>query len=143
MVKTEKNIIVNAPIEKVFEYINEPTSLPEVWPGMVEAMDIEKLPNGGNKFKWVYKMAGMRFEGTSEDTEFVANQRVVSKTRGGIESTLTWVTEPVDDGTKLTLKAEYIVPVPLLGRLAEAVIIKLNEHELEVLLSNLKARMEI
>jgi hypothetical protein len=34
------------------------------------------------------------------------------------------------------------VPVPVLGKLAEAVIIRQNDHEAKVLLANLKAKME-
>jgi hypothetical protein len=37
---------------------------------------------------------------------------------------------------------EYTVPIPLLGKLAEAFIRRLNENEMDVVLSNLKARME-
>ena len=142
MAKVEKTITINAPVEKVCGYINVPTNLPEIWPSMVEAKDVQPLPNGGNSFRWVYKMAGVRFEGTSEDTEVVANQRVVSKTKGGIESTVTWMFQPEADGTKVTFEAEYTVPIPLLGKLAEAFIVRQNEHEAELLLANLKARME-
>jgi uncharacterized membrane protein len=142
MAKVEKAITINAPVEKVCGYINEPTNLPEVWPSMVEAKDVQRLPNGGNRFRWVYKMAGVRFEGTSEDTEVIANQRVVSKSTGGIESTFTWTFQPEDGGTKLTVEVEYTVPIPLLGKLAEAFIVKQNEREAELLLANLKAKME-
>ena len=141
MVKAEKSIVIQAPVEKVFGYV-KPTNLPEIWPSMVEAKDVQQLPNGGNSFRWVYKMAGLRLEGTSEDTEVVANQRVVSKSQGGIESTITWMFQPENGGTKVTFEAEYTVPVPLLGKLAEAFIIKANEREAELLLANLKARME-
>ena len=142
MAKVEKTITINAPVEKVFSYVEEPTNLPEIWPSLVEAKDVQRLPNGGTSFRWVYKMAGMRFEGTSEDTDYVANQRVVSKTKGGIESTVTWMFQPEAGGTKVTYEAEYTVPIPLLGKLAEAFIVKQNEHEAELLLANLKARME-
>jgi len=142
MAKVEKAITINAPVEKVCDYINEPTNLPEVWPSMVEAKDVQRLPNGGNRFRWVYKMAGVRFEGTSEDTEVIANQRVVSKTKGGIESTVTWTFQPEAGGTKVTYEAEYTVPIPLLGKLAESFIVKQNEREAELILANLKARME-
>ena len=83
MVKGETTITINAPVERVFDYVNEPTNLPEIWPSMVEVKDVQRLPNGGNSFGWVYKMAGVRFEGISEDTEYVPNQRVVSKSTGG------------------------------------------------------------
>jgi uncharacterized membrane protein len=142
MAKLEKSIMVNAPPEKVFGYINVPTNLPEIWPSMVEAKDVERLSNGGNSFRWVYKMAGMRFKGTSEDVECVDCERVVSKTKGGIESTMVWTFEPADFGTNVTFGAEYTVPIPLLGKLAETFIVRQNEHEAEALLANLKSRME-
>lgn len=142
MAKVKKSITINASAEKVFDYVNGPTNLPEIWPSMVEAKDVQRLPNGGHRFGWVYKMAGMRFEGTSEDTECVANERVVSETKGGIQSTIAWILQPEAGGTRVTFDAEYTVPIPLLGKLAEAFIVRQNEHEAEALLANLKARME-
>ena len=109
---------------------------------MVEAKDVQPLPNGGNRFGWVYKMVGMRLEGTSKTTEYVTNQRTVAKTKGGIESTITWMFQPEAGGTRVTFGAEYSVPIPLLGKLAEAFIVKANEGEAELILANLKARME-
>ena len=71
MAKTVKTITIKAPVEKVYDYISEPTNLPEIWPSLVEVKDVQKLPSGGTKERWVYKMAGIRLEGTSEseDTE--------------------------------------------------------------------------
>ena len=142
MAKVSKTITINAPVEKVFGYIDEPTNLPEIWPSLVEIKDVQPLPNGGHSDRWVYKMAGIRFEGTSEGTEHVANQRIVSKTKGGVESTQTWRFQPEAGGTKVTFEVEYTVPIPVLGKLAEAVIVKMNEHEGDLILANLKARME-
>jgi uncharacterized membrane protein len=143
MIKTVKSITIKAPVEKVFDYLSEPTNLPEIWPSLVEIKDVQKLPSGGTKNRWVYKMAGIRLEGTSEEIEYVPNQRFVSKTKGGIESTQTWMFQPEAGGTKVTLEVEYTVPIPVLGKLAEAIIVKMNEHEGELILANLKARMEV
>ena len=137
-----KSIKINVPAERIFAYIQIPNNLLEIWPSMIEVKDIQPLPNGGNKYGWVYKMAGMRFEGVSEDTEIVANQRAVSKTEGGINSEITWEFQSEEGGTNVSLKAEYTVPIPLIGKLAEAVIVKLNENEGDAILANLKARME-
>ena len=142
MAKVERSIIIDAPAEKIFGYINVPDNLLEIWPSMVEVKDVKRLPNGGNEFRWVFKMVGMHFEGTSVDAELVANQRVVSRTKGGIQSTITWTLQPENGGTKATFVAEYTVPIPLLGKLAEAFIVKANEGETELLLANLKARIE-
>jgi uncharacterized membrane protein len=126
----------------VFSFMTNPVNLPEVWPSMVEVKDVKPAPVGGNNFSWVYKMAGIKFEGATETTEFILNQREVNKSTKGIKSTFVWQYEAHDGGTKLTVEVEYVVPVPLLGKLAESFIIKQNEHEAEALLANLKARME-
>ncbi len=142
MATVSKSITINAPIEKVFKYTAEQSNLPEIWPSLVENKVVERLPNGGTKAQFVYKMAGMRFEGISEDTEFIPNQRVVSKTEGGVESEITWEYQPEGEATKVTFGGEYTVPIPLLGKLAEKFIVKQNENEAETILANLKARME-
>jgi uncharacterized membrane protein len=142
MSKLEKTITIHAPAEKIFGYISKPTDLPEIWPSMVEVKDVKELPNGGHHFHWVYKMAGMRFEGDTDDVEYVANERIVSKSMGGIESTIAWKFQPKNGDTLVTVDVDYHVPIPLLGKLAEAFIVKQNEHEAETILSNLKDRME-
>ena len=141
MAKAESSITINAPVEKVCSYIR-PENLPEFWPSLVEVKDVQQLPNGGYSNKWVYKMAGMRFEGSSEDVEVVPNERLVSKTKGGIESTQNWMFKAEGSGTKVTFSVEYNIPIPVLGKLAEAIVVKMNEHEGELLLANLKARIE-
>ncbi len=142
MATVERSITINAPVEKVFGYVGEPTNLLEIWPSLVEAKDVQRLPTGGHRFRWVYKMAGVRLAGTSEDAEYVANQRIVAKTTGGIGSTVTWRFQPEGSGTKVSVEADYSVPVPVLGKLAEALVVRQNEREAELVLANLKARLE-
>jgi uncharacterized membrane protein len=143
MAKITRSISISAPVEKVFAYMDDPTHMPEFWPSMIEVKDVKQAPEGvGSTFGWVYKMAGMRFEGVSETTEHIPNQRTATRSTKGIQSTFVWTYEPEDGGTKLTSEVEYVVPIPLLGRLAEAFILKQNEHEAETMLANLKARME-
>jgi len=143
MVKIERTTMINAPVEKVFEYLLQPTNLPEIWPSMVEVKDFKDTPEHvGSTYNWVYKMAGVHFKGASECVEFVANKRTVTNSAGGITSTFDYTFEPVDGQTRLIQKIQYIIPIPLLGKLAEAFIRKQNEHEADVLLANLKARME-
>jgi carbon monoxide dehydrogenase subunit G len=142
MTKLTKTINIEAPVDKVFDVIIEPTNLIEVWPSLVETHDIERLPNGGTKFNWKYKMAGMTFDGISEDIEVIDGKRVFSKTEGGIPGTVTWTTEQEEQGTKVTFETDYIIPVPVLGKLAENIVVKANEREINTLLENLKDRLE-
>jgi uncharacterized protein YndB with AHSA1/START domain len=140
--QVEKEVVIKAPPDKVFGYVTVPTNLPEIWPSLVDVTDVKPLPNGGNRFNWTYKMAGMHFRGTSEDTEVVPNEQVVSTNKGGIESIITWCFQPDYGGTRVSFQADYTVPIPLLGKLAEGFVVRQNEREAELLLANLRARME-
>lgn len=136
------SVMVHAPIERVFEYIDDPGHLPEIWPSLVEVRDVQPLPNGGHSNHWTYKMAGIRLEGTSEDIEHIPNERLVAKTKGGTDSTQTWALKPAGEDTEVTFTVDYTVPIPVLGRLAEAAIVKLNEHEGVAIMANLKTMLE-
>ncbi len=143
MAKITREILINAPVEKVFEYHSNPMNQPEYWPSMLEVKDVEERPEGGQNYNWVYKMAGIRLEGSTETTEFVENERIVTKGSGGVESTFVYEYKPEGEGTRLTMEVEYIVPVPVLGKLAEAFILKVNEREADTVLGNLKDRLEV
>lgn len=140
MASIKSTITINAPVEKVFEY-TKPDNLPEVWPSLVEVRNVKELPNGGYSWDWVYKMAGVNFNGSSEHVEYAENERTVAKS-SGIESTITWLYEPVGEGTRMTSLTEYEIPVPLVGKVAEAFIHKMNENESNTILANIKARLE-
>jgi len=140
MAKVEKEVIINEPLEEVFNYIKEPSNLPVLCPGLIEIKDLQSLPNGGYRGKWVYKMAGMHFEGTGEHTEIAPNQLIVMKTEGGVNSVMTWTFRSRGDITRVTLTIEYKVPIPLLGRLAEVIIVKMNDQEADLVMAHLQAR---
>ena len=57
--RIEKTITINAPVEKIFSYVEEPTNLLEYWPSMVEVKDVEPLPNGGRVDKLMLLVEGL------------------------------------------------------------------------------------
>ncbi len=142
MRKIERSIAINAPVEQIWQYLSHPEHLPEIWPSIVEVKDVQSSSRGGDNYCWVYNMFGVRFEGRSEVVEAVTNERRTTRTTGGIDSKVTWKMHPVGAQTEVGLVSEYTIPVPLLGKLAEAFIVKANEHEAETILANLKAAME-
>ena len=143
MTTIEKSILIKAPVKQVFSYLDEPLHLPEIWPSMVEVKDVKPLPKGGHRFHWLYKMAGIRFEGESETIEFVPEKHVIFKNTGQIASTIDWTFTPENGATRVKVKTEYEIPKPVLGKLTEPFIRKLNEREADTFLANLKDRVEI
>lgn len=142
MARIERKIAIGAPVEKVFAYIADPMSMLEYLPEMMEVKDLSLTEEGvGSRYRWSYKMAGIRFEGESVVTEFTANRRRVSETKKGIISHWTWDFDASNGGTSLSLVLDYTVPVPVLGKLAEAVVHRQQEHMADLVMSNIKARM--
>ncbi len=143
MIRVEKSVSINAPIAKVFDYMADPKSNLDFMPGMMDVKDIHETKNHiGTHFRWTYKMAGLRFEGETTVLEWIKNEKVVTQGKGGINSKWFFTYTPTEAGTALSLVVEYDVPIPVLGKIAEAVIRRQNEREAELALSNIKDRME-
>nr|MDQ3399315.1 SRPBCC family protein [Deinococcota bacterium] len=84
-----RSTLIDAPVERVFAYYSEPENPPEIWPSLIEVKDVTYAPEGWpQRFRWVYKMAGMKFEGNCEHVVFEKNSRIVGHNKGGIESTI-------------------------------------------------------
>jgi len=143
MPKIDRSITINAPVKKVFEYIADPKLTPEWLPGMIETKDINQTEDGvGSTHNWVYKMSGMTFEGKNITDEFIQDKKIVIRSEGSIKTLWNWNFEPHDNKTKINLSVEYTIPMPVLGKLAEKIVLKQNEREADLALSNIKAKME-
>ena len=46
------------------------------------------------------------------------------------------------EDTDLTFEVDYRIPVPVLGRLAEKVVVRMNENEADAVMSNIKTQIE-
>lgn len=143
MAAVERSIVIRAPVAKIFSYLIEPVNLVEIWPSLIEVGEVRQTPEGvGSSYRWVMKMAGMRFEGATEVVEFVRERRIVLRDGGGIKGTRTILFHPENEGTRLTFQSEYTLNVPMLGKLVESFVFKENEKETIRVLTNLKNRME-
>ena len=140
MLRIDREVTIEAPIELVFDYVSDPSNLSEFWPSLMEIKDVQSLPNGGYSARWVYKMVGMRFEGTGEYTKMVPNQFFVIETKGGISSIIAWTFRSWENMTRVTLTIEYKVPLRLLRKLAEVIIAKMNGQEADLIMANLQAK---
>ena len=143
MEKINKTILIDAPVNVIFDYTANPVFLPDVWPSMIEVKAVNLKGDGGHSFDWTYKMAGMHFHGHSETIEVVRNARRVVKNDSGIPSKFVWTFTARGAKTEVGLEVEYELPLPLLGRLAAPFLKKLNDREADTMLTNLKDHIEI
>jgi uncharacterized protein YndB with AHSA1/START domain len=143
MRKISRSIVVNATPERIFDFVEQPENLLVVWPGMIEVAGVQKKSSGGHDFDWVYKMAGVRFHGHSEVVRAERPRLLEAKNEKGIPSKFRWTFENKGGATQVTVDIEYTIPTPVLGRIAEAAVAKINEHETETLLANIKQTLEL
>ncbi len=143
MRKIIKSIDIDASVDRVFDYLTHPENFLAIWPSMVEIKNVERRDDGWHSFDWTYRMAGMRFHGHAKTVRVEKNAYIELKNETGIPSVFRYTYKPHGKGVmRLTEEVEYTIPTPLLGRLAEAAIAKMNEHELDLVLKNLKAAVE-
>jgi uncharacterized membrane protein len=141
MAKVERSITINAPVEKVFAYVDDPVTQLEWVPSIMEIKDVSGS-GVGQHFNWKYKMVGILLEGASTITEHIPNKRIVTQSKGGATSTWTLNFETQNGGTMLELTIEYTIPVPVLGKLAEKIVLKRNEREADLAMANVREKME-
>ena len=141
---TVRDIRVDTPVERVFDFLADPNHLPEVWPNVIEVKNVKKSKdNDGFNFNWAYKMSGLPFEGKCETIEYAPYERLVIKSNKGLDSTITWRFQPMGREVHVTLKFEYQIPASLLKRMQDDFVIQETEHEVDALLQNLKSRLEL
>ena len=140
--KLEKTIMINVPAARIFAYLVEPTNLLEIWPSLIDVRDIIRLPNGGCRFRWVFKMIGTHLKGTCKTSEFIPDRKAVFKSRGGIESTISWMLQSEAGGTKVTFETDCSVPARLSDKVTATFIARGCQREADLILANLKDRLE-
>ena len=137
-----RDIQVNTPVNKVFDFLADPNNLPEIWPNIIEVKNVKKA-KAGYTFNWIYKMSGLPFEGKCETLESVPGDRFAFQSANGLNATVHWRFQPTGQTTHLTLRFEYEIPSSLLKRIKEEIVTRENEHEVDALIQNVKTRLEL
>ena len=144
MIKIEKSIVIEGPVEEVFAYASDLVHAREYFTGVEKVSDVRSLPSGGYSFKSVNKVDGLHTEMTSEDVAFVRNERMVARARGALDEMLLTATfERLEGGkTQVTCIEEHTLQGGILGKLGEPFFAKYLDHAAELTQASLKACIE-
>lgn len=145
MIKTEKSIVIDAPVEKVFAYIVDPARAPEYMTGTDEVKDIKRLPDGRYTYTAVSKFLGMHVDFDDEQVEVVPNERIVEKMHGaGMDSTVTERFERLEDNkTRVSMVGETTLHAGPLAKFGESFFSKYFDHGVEMAMEAAKAHIEV
>ena len=141
MASWKHSIEIDAAADRVFAYLDEPMNLPDWIPGMVEVRNVIGT-GAGQQYEWSYKMAGVVMRGQTTVIEHVLNDCAVHQNIGMISAIWGYCLEPSEHGTRVTIDVEYSIPIPVIGKLAERIVLRRNEREFHLSMENLKELVE-
>lgn len=143
MLTVREHIDIVAPVDRVFEFMDTPAHQAEITPSLTQSTLVERLPNGGSRARYTYRILGLSFSGEVRATDYVPDERIVWSMTGDLQGTIRWYFESVDTGCRVTYAATYRIPGPrFLQSLAGPLVRRYNEREVRTLLHNLKERLE-
>ena len=117
MQKIQRTIDIKAPVQRVYDFINQPNNLPGIWPNMVSVSNVVAEAGGAHHFDWVFKMVGVHFKGHAKVEEAQSGKFVRVRNESGIPSTFVWTYTGLDgSGTRLSLSVEYTCPAQCSAR---------------------------
>lgn len=90
MSRIEKRVLVNCSIERLFTYVPEIDQLPELWPGLLEVGEVQRLPLGGVMARWLYKTTGVLFEELDERCEPLVDRDGSLTRLGNVGCAMKW-----------------------------------------------------
>jgi uncharacterized membrane protein len=107
MIRVEKSIIINKPVEEVFGYITAEGSGTKWQTGVVDVIDEGPRNNVGSRYTEVRKFMGQEMRSTMELTEFVPNTRYAGKViKGPVPYEYIITFDSVDGGTRMTTRVD-------------------------------------
>jgi uncharacterized membrane protein len=144
MARIKKDILINVPLQQVFDSLYDFESIPQWMVGMEKVRNISPGGRGaGSSFEWTYNMVGVKFDGSSRIVSLEPLREAIVESTGGIDSTWTWTYATEGEGTRLTCDMEYRVPGAGLGKIADKLVVeRTNTKNMEKSLTNLKALLE-
>ena len=141
MAIVERNVLICAPVDVVFSYVTNPMNKLEWLPSLTDTRDVTGY-GVGMQWDWSYKMFGLLFKGKAEVIEYITNKRYVFVTGGGVKSTWTFSFRSEFGGTRMYLEVGYDIPIPVLGKVAEKLVLLQNEREADLAMANIKTNLE-
>jgi len=135
------SIVVKAPVNEVFAYVNDPSTMHEWLPGMIEVRNVVGS-GAGQQYEWTYKMVGVLFRGQDVVVDYIENECATHQAIGMIHSSWTNKVAPHEDGTLVSVEIEYAMPRAVLAKLLKHLAERRSARSLDSALLNLKEMLE-
>jgi uncharacterized protein YndB with AHSA1/START domain len=143
MATLTRSVIIDAPVEKAFDYALDIRNLWAV-PDVGLANVVLKPEGTGSSAQLYAHFLGFHLAMGLEYTEVVRPERIIAKVTSFTPDRPTWTFtfEPVEAGTKLTVQGEWHIKVPAVGGPMEGLMAREHKDFVEIMLTNVKSGVE-
>ena len=143
MAIVQRNITVKASPQEAMALLSDANRWPDWYPGMTEVKIAAPFPEEGGKVAFKVKSAGMSIPITETVLDYQPGKLQLFQMEGTLSGRARWEITPEGDATRLTTTFDYALPGGLLGKLADALMVRrMNDKSLEEGLNNFKALVE-
>jgi len=121
----EDSIVVDAPVDAVFGYASDWRRWPDWFEGVSDFRSTSEVTRGtGARYTYRARVMGVPVTVETEIREFVEGQGWTGVATRGLAHRTHWRFEAQGESTRFTYALEYRLPVPLLGAVLDALIVK-------------------
>jgi len=142
MIKFEHSIIINRPLDEVWNYLSNVENMPKWDRGVLEAKQTsEGLPGVGSTVQTRRQLLGWQRIGKLRISEYVPNKIIsLQGSLGSMTAQIRYAFEPVEGGTRMTGTSE--VELGGLWKLITPILTPMLERDGREDLANVKRIME-
>jgi carbon monoxide dehydrogenase subunit G len=140
MSEIHKSLIIDAPSEKVYEFVDNPDNFSKYVPNVERVVDIKRSEGRiGDSFRVIYKVMGVTFDEKFTVTEHQPPRKAGSRFEGGMTGTFDWSFEPEGQQTKTSVDVRYELAGGALGKAIDALVLeRTNEKTIGDMLQNMR-----
>jgi carbon monoxide dehydrogenase subunit G len=141
----ERTVLVDAPVEAVFDYLDDPMHVPDYGPGVDRVEVVRRTDDRvGDSFRTVYSVVGIDLPVTFVASAYERPRVLASRMEGAMSGEFRWdFRERETGGTEVGVRIDYQLKGGPVGRAFDALVFeRTNEKNAERMLENLKRRVE-
>jgi carbon monoxide dehydrogenase subunit G len=143
MAIVQRDVQIKAQPEEAMALLSDASRWPDWYPGMTELETVDPFPDVGGKVKFKVKSAGVSMPITETVLEYQPDKLQLLQMEGMLSGRARWEVTPDADGARLTTTFDYALPGGVLGKIADALLVKrMNAKSLEEALHNFRALLE-